>query len=56
MVKNYIESVKTGNFDVLENTKKVLEKCKEYNEEYHFFNVISEETALEQSKLLSNPK
>lgn len=46
----FISRVKKKEIDVAENTAKVIEKIKKINKEYNYFNVISEELALELAK------
>tara|TARA_Y100000310_G_scaffold187875_1_gene187855 strand:+ start:887 stop:2293 length:1407 start_codon:yes stop_codon:yes gene_type:complete len=46
----FIQKVKKKEIDIVEHTKKVLEECKKLNKEYHYFNVISEDLALQQAK------
>jgi len=57
MIKDFVSKVKKGEIDVVEHTKKVLAKIKKLNEEYNYFNVISEEEALKQAEeVQKNPK
>ena len=49
-VKEFISKVNKNEIDLVENTKKILSEVKKLDGEYHFFNVISEESALEQAK------
>ncbi len=52
----FIQKVNSGEIDVVEHTHKVIEECKKLNKEYNYFNVISEELALEQAKAVrKNP-
>tara|TARA_Y100000310_G_scaffold18735_2_gene18362 strand:- start:6607 stop:8016 length:1410 start_codon:yes stop_codon:yes gene_type:complete len=46
----FIQKIKNKEIDIVEHTKKVIEECKKLNKEYHYFNVISEELALQQAK------
>ena len=48
-INDFIKEVKSGNIDVVEHTNKILDEAKKINKDYHYFNVISEELALEQS-------
>ena len=50
MIKDFINKIKNKEIDVVENTHKVLEQIKKINKEYHYFNAISEELALELAK------
>jgi len=57
MIKEFISKVKNKEIDPIENTHKILEKIKKINKEYHYFNEISEELALELAKKAKqNPK
>jgi aspartyl-tRNA(Asn)/glutamyl-tRNA(Gln) amidotransferase subunit A len=47
---DFIQKIKNKEIDIVEHTKKVIEECKKLNKEYHYFNVISEELALQQAK------
>jgi len=49
-IKGFIKKVKNGEIDIIEHTEKVIEECKEINEEYNYFNVISKDLALEHAK------
>jgi aspartyl-tRNA(Asn)/glutamyl-tRNA(Gln) amidotransferase subunit A len=55
-VKDFVKEVKSGNIDVVEHTKKVLDEAKKINKEYNYFNVISDELALEQAKKIKKNK
>lgn len=46
----FVEKVKSGEIDAVEHTAKAIEECKKINKEYNYFNVISEELAMEQAK------
>jgi len=48
--KEFIGKVKNQEIDIVEHTEKVIEECKKINREYNYFNVISEELALEQAR------
>ncbi len=48
--KEFVELVKSGSISAVENTRKVIEETKKINLHYNYFNVISEELALEQAK------
>jgi aspartyl-tRNA(Asn)/glutamyl-tRNA(Gln) amidotransferase subunit A len=50
--KDFIEKVKNNEINIVEHTEKVIEECKKINREYNYFNVISEELALQQAKEL----
>jgi len=49
-VKDFVNKIKNNEIDIVEHTEKVIEECKKINKEYNYFNVISEELALEQAK------
>ncbi|MEM4271945.1 MAG: amidase family protein, partial [Candidatus Pacearchaeota archaeon] len=49
-VFDFVKEIKDGRIDVIEHTHKVLEECRKINKEYHYFNNISEELALELAK------
>ncbi|MBN2422672.1 Asp-tRNA(Asn)/Glu-tRNA(Gln) amidotransferase subunit GatA [Candidatus Woesearchaeota archaeon] len=51
-ISEYINKVKSNEIDIIEHTKKVIQECRKINKEYNYFNVISEELALEQAKEL----
>ncbi len=53
-MKEFIEKVKKQEIDIVEHTEKLIEECKEINKEYNYFNVISEEFALQQAKEIKN--
>ena len=55
-VKDHIRKVQNKEIDIVEKTHRVIEEVKKINEEYHYFNVISEELALNQAKeIKKNP-
>ena len=57
MTQDFIKQVKNKEIDIVEHIHKVIEEVKKINKEYHYFNVISEELALEQAtELKKNPK
>lgn len=50
------DDVRTGKVDIVAKTKEVIARCKEINEEYHYFTVITEELALQQAEeVAKNP-
>ena len=54
---DFIKKVQKGEIDVVEHTHKVLEEAKKINKEYHYFNTISEDLAIESAKAVKkNPK
>ena len=57
-INEFIQQVKNNHVDIVEHTHKVIEECKKLNQEYHYFNTISEELALKQAneikKLIKN--
>src|SRR3989344_1945517 len=46
----FAEKVRKNEIDIVEHTEKIIEECRKINKEYNYFNVISEELALEQAK------
>ena len=48
-IKEYVDKVKNNELDIVEHTHEVIQKCKKINKEYHYFNTISENLALEQA-------
>ncbi len=48
-INEFIQKIKTREIDIVEHTKKVIEECRKINNEYGYFNVISEELALKQA-------
>ena len=47
--KEFIQKIKNNEIDIVEHIHKVLEECKKINKEHNYFNVISEELAIEQA-------
>lgn len=50
MIQEFINKVKKGEIDIVENTKTTLQEIQKINKEYHFFNTISEQEAIKQAK------
>src|SRR3989338_4958225 len=50
MIKEFINKIKNQEIDIVGHTEKVIEECKKINEEYNYFNAISEDLALQQAK------
>jgi len=48
--RNFLQQVKNNEIDIVEHTHKVIDDCKKINKEYSYFNVISEELAIEQAQ------
>jgi len=48
-IQEFIQQVKNNEIDIVEHTHKVIEECKKINNEYDYFNTISEELALRQA-------
>ena len=46
---DFVGKVKNNEIDIVEHTHKVIKECKKINKEYNYFNVISEDLALEQA-------
>ena len=51
-MQEFIKKIRNNEIDIVEHTHKVIEECKKINKEYNYFNVISEDLALEQAKEL----
>jgi aspartyl-tRNA(Asn)/glutamyl-tRNA(Gln) amidotransferase subunit A len=51
-MQDFIKKIKNNEVDIVEHTHKVLNESKKINKEYNYFNVISEDLALEQAKEL----
>jgi len=49
-IKEFIEKIKNNEINIIEHTEKVIKECKEINKEYNYFNVISEDLAIQQAK------
>ncbi len=55
-IKEFAEKVRSGKADPVSHTKKVLDELKKTDMDYHYFNLISEELALEQAeRVRENP-
>ncbi|MDI6737348.1 MAG: amidase family protein [Nanoarchaeota archaeon] len=53
----FTEKARKKEIDIVEHTRKVLEKLEKINREYHYFNTISAELAIQQAeKLAKAPK
>ncbi len=52
MIKEFINKIKNNEIDIVEHTHKVIKESKKINKEYNYFNVISEDLALERAKEL----
>jgi aspartyl-tRNA(Asn)/glutamyl-tRNA(Gln) amidotransferase subunit A len=53
----FIKKVQNKEIDVVEHTEKVISECKKINSEYHYFNYLSDELAMEQAReIAKNPK
>ncbi|MBU2638567.1 MAG: aspartyl/glutamyl-tRNA amidotransferase subunit A [Nanoarchaeota archaeon] len=53
----FAEKVRNKEIDVVEHTEKILDKIEKINKEFHYFNTISRELAVEQAKKLKkSPK
>jgi len=48
-MNEFINKVKNNEIDIVEHTHKVISECKKINKEYNYFNVISEDLAVEQA-------
>ena len=51
-IKNFIQKIKNSEIDVVEHAHKAIDECKKINKEYNYFNVISEESALQQAEAI----
>jgi len=51
-VTNFVKDVRAGTISVVEHTRKILDEIKKQNKKYNYFNLIAEESALEQAKEL----
>jgi len=49
-IKDFINKIKNNEIDIVEHTYKLIEECKEINKEHNYFNIISEELALNQAR------
>ncbi|MFC1753593.1 amidase family protein [Thermoproteota archaeon] len=54
MIKEFVEKIKAKEIDVVQHTKKVLNEAKKINDEFHYFNTISEDLAMERAKKMQN--
>ncbi|MDD4878693.1 MAG: amidase family protein [Candidatus Nanoarchaeia archaeon] len=53
----FVEKARKKEIDIVEHTHKVLEKLEKINREFHYFNTISAELAIQQAeKLAKSPK
>src|SRR3989338_3565289 len=51
-ISDFIKKIKSGEIDIVEHTQKILDECRQINNEYNYLNTISEELAIEQAKEL----
>ena len=51
-MQEFIKKIRNNEIDIVEHTHKVINECKKINKEYNYFNVISEDLALQQAKEL----
>jgi aspartyl-tRNA(Asn)/glutamyl-tRNA(Gln) amidotransferase subunit A len=51
-MQEFINKVRNNEIDIVEHTHKIIQESKSINKEYNYFNVISEDLALEQAKEL----
>ena len=49
MIKEFVNKIKNNEIDIVEHVHKVINECKKINKEYNYFNVISEDLAIEQA-------
>jgi len=50
--KEFVDKIKNNEIDIVEHTHKIINESKKINKEYNYFNVISEDLALEQAEEL----
>ncbi|MBI4738901.1 Asp-tRNA(Asn)/Glu-tRNA(Gln) amidotransferase subunit GatA [Candidatus Woesearchaeota archaeon] len=55
-VAEFVKGVHDGQIDVVEHIHRTLEECKIINKEYGYLNLISEESAIAQAKLVSKKR
>lgn len=53
-IKQFINKIKNNEIDIVEHTHNVIKECKKINKEYNYFNIISEDLALEQANNIKN--
>ena len=51
-MQDFIKKIKNNEIDIVEHIENVIGECKKINKEFNYFNVISEDLALEQAKKL----
>ena len=51
-MQDFIQKIKNNEIDIVEHIENVIGECKKINKEFNYFNVISEDLALEQAKKL----
>ena len=51
-IKEFVEKIKNNELNIIEHTEKVIRECKKINKEYNYFNIISDDLALQQAKEL----
>ena len=51
-MQDFIKKIKNNEIDIVEHIENVIVECKKINKEFNYFNVISEDLALEQAKKL----
>jgi len=51
-IKEFVDKVKNNEIDIVEHTYKIIKESKKINKEYNYFNVISDDLALQQAKEL----
>ena len=50
--KEFVGKIRNGEIDIVEHTHKIIEETKKINKEYNYFNVLSDDLALQQAKEL----
>src|SRR3989344_1099384 len=56
MLKDHITAVKNKDIDLIDYTLKALKEAKKIDKEYHYFNVLSEELALQLAENVSKKR
>lgn len=55
-IKEFVKKAKSGEIDIVENTKKILKQAEQINKENNYFNTICSEFALELAKKAAKEK
>lgn len=46
----FVQKVRNSEIDIVEHVHKTIEKCRKLNQDYNYFNIVSDGVALEQAK------